>query len=135
MTAPMPNSNTTVSGINLSGGLAQYVEVFVTQNAVQPDGSNPGAVDVTTPLTFEGVQGMGTAVNPVEVSPPLASGARVVKIQPGPLAPGSSTQPWSFRVKAAGRTFFVTYGGTTQAPPDISGTADAGVPPSTTQPT
>jgi len=27
------------------------------------------------PLTFEGVQGMGTAVNPVEVSPPLASGA------------------------------------------------------------
>jgi len=131
----MPNSNTTVSGIALSGGASQYVEVFVTQNSVQPDGSNPGSIDTATPLTFENVQGMGTAVNPVEVTPPLASGARVVKIQPGPLAPGGTTLPWSFRAKAAGRTFFVTYTGSTQPPPDVSGTADSGVPPSTTQPT
>lgn len=130
----MPNSNTTVSGIALANGAAQFVQVFVTANAVQTDGSNPGAVDLTTPLTFEGVQGFGTAVNAVEVTPPLASGARVVKITPGPLAPGGSLQPWSFRAKAAGRTFFVMYGGNTAPPPDVSGTADSGIPASTTQP-
>ena len=126
----MPNP----PSISLSGGVAQYLAVIVTINNVQLDDSNPGQVDTTTPLTFEGLQGYGTAVNATELAP-LADGRRVVRINPGQLQPGTATQPWSFRVKAAGRTGFVTLTGTTAAPPDVSGVTWDGTPVSTTPPT
>lgn len=119
--------------IPLAAGVPQFLLIVVTANAVQPDGSNPGVLDVTTPLTFEGLQGFTTSVNASEVGQ-TAEGKRIVKISPGVLAVGAPVQPWSFRVKAAGRTAFTTVGGTTAAPLDVSGTSWDGTPPSTTQP-
>ena len=126
----MPNP----PSISLSGGLAQFIAAIVTQNNVLPDGSNPGQLDTTTPLTFEGVQGLGTAVNAVEDGL-TTDGRRIIRINPGPLAPGGTNQPWSFRVKASGRTAFFTVSGSTTPPPDVSGVAWDGNPPSPTPPT
>lgn len=114
--------------IPLLAGQPQAIGVVVTANAVQPDGSNPGVPDTTTPLTFENVQnasGVGAAVVP-SVDP--GNNRRVI-MTPGALAIGASPLPWSFRVKAAGRTTFVTVSGTTAAPLDVSGVAWDGVPP------
>jgi hypothetical protein len=120
----MPNP----PSVSLLPGQPQAIGVVVTANAVQPDGSNPGIPDTTTPLAFENVQnasGAGAAVIP-SVDP--GNNRRII-MTPGVLAVGGSPIPWSFRVKATGRTAFVTVSGTTAAPPDVSGVAWDGVPP------
>lgn len=120
----MPNPPSIV----LLPGQPQAIGVVVTANAVQPDGSNPGAVDTTTPLLFENVQnagGTGAAVIP-SVDP---NNNRRVIMTPGALAVGGTPLPWQFRVKAAGRTLFLVIGGNTSAPPDVSGVAWDGLPP------
>lgn len=125
MTGVMPP---TLSTIPLLAGQPQAIGVVVTANAVQLDGSNPGSADTTTPLTFENVQnaaGPSAAVIP-SVDP--GNNRRVI-LTPGVLTVGSSSLPWSFRVKAAGRTGFLTVAGSTTAPPDVSGVAWDGVPP------
>jgi hypothetical protein len=111
----------------LAAGVPQAVVVVVTANAVQPDGSNPGVVDSTTVLTFEGVQnasGAGAAVVP-SIDP--VNNRRVI-MTPGALAIGAGSLPWSFRIKAPGRTTFVLMSGTTAAPLDVSGVAWDGNP-------
>jgi hypothetical protein len=123
-TEAMPNP----PSIPLLPGQPQAIGVVVTANAVQPDGSNPGAADTTTPLTLENVQnasGAGAAVVP-SVDP--GNNRRVI-MTPGVLAIGASPLPWSFRIKAAGRTTFTTVSGTTAAPLDVSGVAWDGIPP------
>lgn len=125
----MPNP----PAITLAAGVPQFLPILVTANAVQPDGTNPGSLDVTTPLTFEGIQGFNTAVTAAEVGQ-TSDGKRIVKITPVPLAIGTPTQPWSFRIKAAGRTASTTVTGSTSAPLDVSGAFWDGTPPSTTQP-
>ncbi len=120
----MPNP----PSITLLAGQPQAIGVVVTANAVQPDGSNPGVVDTTTALTFENIQnasGTNAAVTPT-VDP---NNNRRVIMTPGALAPGGIPVSWSFRVKAAGRTAFVTVSGSTSAPPDVSGVAWDNIPP------
>jgi len=120
----MPNP----PSIALLPGQPQAIGVVVTANSVQPDGSNPGVVDTTTPLTFENVQnasGASAAVVPT-VDP---NNNRRVIMTPGALTVGGTPVPWSFRVKAAGRTGFTTVSGSTAAPPDVSGVAWDNVPP------
>lgn len=120
----MPNP----PSISLLPGQPQAIGVVVTANSVQPDGTNPGVADTTTALTFENVQnasGANAAVTP-SVDP---NNNRRVIMTPGALTVGSSSVPWSFRVKAAGRTGFTTVSGTTAAPLDVSGVAWDGIPP------
>lgn len=113
--------------------MPQFILIVVTANAVQPDGTNPGSLDTTTPLSFENVQNLTTAVSAQEVGQ-TGDGKRIVKITPATLSVGGTPLPWSFRIKAAGRTAFTTVTGSTAAPPDVSGTSWDGTPPSTTQP-
>jgi hypothetical protein len=104
--------------IHLSAGQPQAFTVVVTANAVQPDGSNPGTIDTTTPLTLENVQNAaGQAVTP-SIDP--ANNRRII-CTPAVLAFGATPLPWSFRVKATGRTTFVHATGDTSAPIDVSG--------------
>jgi hypothetical protein len=125
----MPNPPSTT----LAAGVPQYILIIVTANNVQPDGSNPGLLDTTTPLTFEGLQGYPSAVVASEDGQ-TTDGKRIVKLTPATLTIGTSTQPWSFRIKAANRTGLVVASGFTNAPLDVSGTAWDGTPPSTTRP-
>lgn len=123
----MPNP----PSITIHPGAPVAFTVVVTQNSVDPaTGINSGAVDTTTPLTFEYLQGgpsdpAGPAVT-ASVDP--ASNRRVICTS-GPLQAGASDRPWSFRVKAAGRTAFLTASGMSQAAPDISGVSWDGVAP------
>lgn len=118
---------------------AQYVEVIVTANSVDPvTGSNPGAVDTTTALTYTYLQGGATDTTPAAVTfteIAQVAGARVLRLAPGVLAIGGGGSPWSVRVSAAGRSGNVTFTGSTPAPADISGVAWNGVGPQGTQPT
>lgn len=103
----------------------QAVTVIVTANGVQPDGSNPGAIDTTTALTLTPLQGAAIAPSvgagcSIQVDP--GNNRRII-ITPAILTPGASQQPWSFRVSAAGRTATVTFSGNTLAPLDVSGVA------------
>lgn len=117
--------------ITLAAGVPQYLTLNVIANSVQADGSNPGAQDHTTPLTFVGGQGFGTVVTAIEDG--LASdGKRIVKLTPGVVA---SPSPFAFSIRAAGRTATVAINGTTNQPPDVSGVFSDGTPPSTTRPT
>lgn len=120
----MPNP----PSIALLPGQPQAINVVVTANAVQPDGSNPGAVDSTTPLTFENMQNASGASAAVIPSVDPSNNRRVI-MTPGALTAGGTSVPWSFRVRAAGRTGFTTVSGNTAAPPDVSGVAWDGVPP------
>lgn len=120
----MPNP----PSITLLPGQPQALGVIVTANAVQPDGSNPGVVDSTTPLTLENGQNAAGANAAVVPSIDPNNNRRVI-MTPGALTPGGTSVPWSFRVKAAGRTGFTTVSGTTSAPPDVSGVAWDNVPP------
>lgn len=120
----MPNP----TSVSLLPGQPQAIIVVVTANAVQPDGTNPGVLDTTTGLTFENMQnatGPSAAVIPT-VDP---NNNRRVIMTPGVLTVGVTPVPWSFRVKAAGRTGSVTVSGSTSAPPDVSGVAWDGNPP------
>lgn len=114
--------------IPLLPGQPQAIGVVVTANAVQLDGSNPGAVDTTTVLTFENIQNASGASAAVVPTIDSNNNRRVI-LTPGSPAVGIPPTPWSFRIKAAGRTTFVTVTGTTAAPPDVSGVAWDGVPP------
>lgn len=108
--------------ISLAPGAPQAFIVIVTANAVSVvDGTNPGSVDTTTPLNFEGVQGFGPAAPIGVIASVDPTNNRRVIVTSGALQPGSPDQPWSFRVKAAGRTAFVTASGHTSAPADVSG--------------
>jgi len=118
----------TPPNITLLPGQPQSIGVIVTMNSVQTDGSNPGAPDLTTPLTFESVQnaaGDGAAVIP-SVDP--INNRRVV-MTPAALAVDAPPMPWSFRVLAAGRSGFLTVTGRTTSPSDVSGVAWDGVDP------
>ncbi len=119
----MPNP----PSINLLPGVPQAFGVIVTANGVQPDGSNPGQVDNTSPLVFEPIQnssGSNAAVVPT-VDP--VNNRRVI-CTPGALNPGVVPTAWSFRVKVVGRTATVTVTGSTAAPPDVSGVTWDGNP-------
>lgn len=124
-TIAMPNP----PNITLQAGQPQAIGVVVTANSVQPDGSNPGVVDTTTPLTIENVQNASGANAAVTVTIDPNNTRRVI-MAPTPLTPGGTSVPWSFRIKAAGRTAFVVVSGSTFAPPDVSGVAWDGVAPS-----
>ncbi len=107
--------------IPLVPGVPQALVVIVTANGVLPDGTNPGAVDTTSALIFENIQNtppFATVAATPSIDP---NNNRRVIITPGPLAPGSATLPWSFRIRVAGRTATVGVGGSTIAPPDVSG--------------
>lgn len=117
-----------LANILLLPGQPQAIGVVVTANAVQPDGSNPGVVDLTTALTFENVQntsGANAAMTP-SVDP---NNNRRVIMTPAALTAGGASVSWSFRVKAPGRTGFTSVSGSTSAPPDVSGVAWDNVPP------
>lgn len=108
--------------VHLLPGQAQAITVFVNSNGVQPDGSNPGVPDTTSPLIIEPVQnasGASAAVVPT-VDP---NNNRRVIMTPAvtQIFNPQQTIPWSFRIKAANRTQFVTVGGDTLSPPDASG--------------
>ncbi len=137
----MPNS--TVSGVTFDPNTRapQYIEVVVTDNAVDPNtGANPGVVDTTTPLVFTynqggpGPGGTPPAVVTFAQTKVTASGARVVRMTPGVLQVGGTDQPFSVRISAAGRTGITTVTGTTPAPTDISGVAFNGVGPVDVEP-
>ncbi|HET9893254.1 MAG TPA: hypothetical protein VFQ42_22440 [Mycobacterium sp.] len=115
---------------------AQYAEVTVTANAVDPvTGANPGAIDRDTPLTFTYLQGGADGATPAAVTitqiAVTQDGARVLRFAPGVV---QTAQPWSVRISAAGRTGTVTFTGTSPAPADVSGVSWNGVGPTGTQP-
>lgn len=120
----MPNP----PSIPLLPGQPQSIGVVVTANAVQPDGTNPGVVDSTTPLTFENAQNAGGANAAVIPSVDPSNNRRVI-LTPGALPPGGAPVAWAFRIKAAGRSGFVTVSGSTAAPLDVSGVAWDNVQP------
>lgn len=125
---------------------AQYIEVNVTANAVDPDsGANPGVMDTTTPLVFTYLQGAASgsvpaAANITQIA--LApDGARILRVAPGavppgtPLLPGQTGYAWQIRITAAGRTGNQLVTGLTPPILDVSGVAWNGVGPQATQPT
>jgi hypothetical protein len=118
---------------------AQYVEVVVTANAVDPvTGQNPGSVDTTTPLAYNYIQGGPSGGTPAAVTitevAQTPEGARILRLVPGVLAVGANTQPWSVRISAAGRTGITSLTGSTPPPVDASGVSWNGVGPQATQP-
>jgi hypothetical protein len=119
-----------ISGVSLVPGVPQAFNVVVLANAVQADGTNPGTPDTTTPITFDGIQNAGPAA-PIAVVPSVdPTNNRRVIITTGPgLVAGGTSLPWSFRVKAAGRSGFLTVTGSSAAPADASGVFGDGNPP------
>jgi hypothetical protein len=125
----MPNSST--PPISIHPGAPVAFLVVVTANSVDPNtGVNTGAVDTTTPLTFEYVQGgpgdPTTAAVTASVDP--GNNRRVICTAAN-IQPGQSDRPWSLRVKANGRTSWTVASGTSSAAPDVSGVAWDGSPP------
>lgn len=118
----MPNPTNLV----LAAGHPVAISVFVTANGVQPDGTNPGTPDTTTPLSFEAVSGVPAGVQP-SVDP--ANNRRVI-LTPGVLQPGGQPVTWGFRIKAAGLTAEVFASGQTNPPADVSGVFWDGAAPS-----
>lgn len=117
--------------ITIHPGAPVAFTVVVTANSVDPaTGINSGSVDTTTPLIFEYLQG-GPAdpAGPAVIASVDPANNRRVICTSGPLQPGQSDRPWSFRVKAAGRTTFLTASGMSQAAPDVSGVSWDGTPP------
>jgi hypothetical protein len=114
--------------ISLVPGVAQAFKVVVIANNVLPDGSNPGQVDTTSTLVLEPIQGTGPSGSIVCIPSIDPIDNRRVICTPGVVQPGSTPIPWSFRVKANGRTAAVIASGTTSAPPDVSGTSWDGNP-------
>lgn len=115
--------------ITIHPGAPIAFTVVVTANSVDlATGINSGAADTTTALTFEYIQGGPTDTNAVVASVDPANNRRVI-CTAGPIQPGQPDRPWSFRVKAAGRTTFTTASGTSQAAPDVSGVSWDGTPP------
>lgn len=104
--------------IHLAAGAPQTFGVVVTANNVQPDGSNPGAIDLTTPLTITSIQNAAGQAVTAMVDP--GNNRRIV-CTPATLAPGAGSLPWSFRVSAPGYTGSLVASGDTAAPPDVSG--------------
>lgn len=113
--------------IALTPGMPQAFKVIVTSNAVQPDGTNPGQVDATSPLVLENIQNASGSTAACVPSVDPGDNRRVV-CTPGAIPPGSTPIQWSFRVRVNGRTATVIASGTTSAPPDISGTSWDGSP-------
>ena len=107
--------------IPLVPGQPQALVVVVTANGVLPDGTNPGVVDTTSLLIFENIQNtppFATVAATPSIDP---NNNRRVIVTPGALPPGSSPLSWSFRIRVAGRTATLPVGGSTTAPPDVSG--------------
>lgn len=100
------------------------VRVVVLANGVQPDGSNPGVVDTTSPLVLTGIAGAAYAswgVDPMD-------NRRVIVAGIAPPIAQNSVFPWSFKISVAGKSNFTTVSGTTQAPSDVSGVSWDGQP-------
>lgn len=126
---------------------AQYIEVVVTANAVDPDtGANPGSVDTVTALAFTYLQGAAQGSPPTPAVATITQialapdGARILRVAPGavppgtPIAPGQTGYPFQIRISAAGRTGTLTVAGVTPPILDVSGVAWNGVGPQATPP-
>jgi hypothetical protein len=97
--------------------VSQAVGVIVNSNGVQPDGTNPGVPDTTSPLVISTLSG-GAFFSAV-VDP--GNNRRIIVSGVAPPVAANSIQQWSFKVAVAGKPAFVTVNGTTQCPSDVSG--------------
>lgn len=114
--------------ITLSPGSAQAFKVVVTANAVQPDGTNPGQVDLTSTLVIEPISGTGPN-GPIVCIPSIdPTDNRRIICTPATLPSGGPPVSWSFRVRAPGRSSTVIASGITNAPVDVSGVSWDGSP-------
>jgi hypothetical protein len=115
--------------ISLLPGVPKSFRVIVTANNVLPDGSNPGQLDTTTPLIIDPISGTGPNGAIVCIPSVDPSDNRRVVCAPGATQPGAAPAPWSFHVRANGRTVVVIASGTTAAPADVSGVSWDGITP------
>lgn len=106
---------------------AQSLTVVVTANGVLPNGSNPGSVDTTTPLTITPLQNAAGQAVTVSIDP--ANNRRIICAPTVLSPPGGTGLPWSFRVSAAGRTTTLLVSGDTASPADVSGVGWDGTDP------